>query len=987
MLERIRRDYPGWGVVLVGDWNAHIGDLNQGEDLQFTDSFLTHHRSSRDAVIDAWGRKLVDFMESYGFMVINGRSKGDKLGEYTFHGARGCSVVDQCWVNSEALRKIRDFEVGSELGVLSDHSECALTLEAPQNVSRPQRSQRSTTKIKWKPEKIAVFRSTLAEELRDSPSLQDDVEEYYASFKSSVQAALSRAGMIMKIWTNNMKKPDKPWYTQECRESKRQVRRALKRWKTKGESINNYLECKKAYVALIKRMKIQYFQGIRDRLTSARNSQDWWATIKEVRFKEFKVSPIDPGRWESFLEATYPPVGDWSDCTPDLEIVHPNLNEPFTKAEINKALTHLKNNKAPGVDQIPNEVWKNLEAIGLDRLLTLFNKILLSGAVPQEWGEVLLKMIPKTADVEDPAKHRPIALIQTIVKCFTYCVCERILEWAEMERAIPEAQAGFRRGRGCRDNVFVLSSLIGLRLQRSKGKLFCAFVDYRDAFGSVPHNMLWYVLSEMGIRGSILRVLSSLYSHARAAVKTEDGVTSFFRVTRGVLQGDSCSPVLFSLYLSGLDNYIRSRGFGGINVDGSNDIMTLCYADDLCILGDSKTDIEGKLGALFEFSESMGLKLNPEKTKVVLFGKRGGMGTDLRYLVGTDSIQGASEYIYLGVPFASSGIFAKAQTRFRSKALAAWGAARQTLMTARLDHWDSIERLMDALVESVLLYNAEVWGVRYMDELESVQARLLKNVLMLPRSTPGYLLRLETGRSRLSVKILDRAMSWLVRLLRMPPDRYPRMCYDQMLETMRRGTSHAKYNWAHQIRDLLVGIGYSDVWERQDGEEFARLRKEIRETCNMKHVYDDFARALTSSYSDLYRRLRFDGSSPEAYLTSDASLRIKRVMAQLRLSSQYLMSGWIDGAGYKIEQRGTCFLCNWGVAESLEHIFCHCTALATVRLRFFGTRRASWERVVNCLLSGLDVGESQMVTQFFLTYLRRRAYEERLLVEAGLMDE
>ncbi|BES96405.1 Hypothetical protein NTJ_09216 [Nesidiocoris tenuis] len=110
-------------------------------------------------------------------------------------------------------------------------------------------------------------------------------------------------------------------------------------------------------------------------------------------------------------------------------------------------------------------------------------------------------------------------------------------------------------------------------------------------------------------------------------------------------------------------------------------------------------------------------------------------------------------------------------------------------------------------------------------------------------------------------------------------------------------------------------------------------------------------------------------------------------MAQLRLSSQYLMSGWIDGAGYKIEQRGTCFLCNWGVAESLEHIFCHCTALATVRLRFFGTRRASWERVVNCLLSGLDVGESQMVTQFFLTYPRRRAYEERLLVEAGLMDE
>ena len=593
-------------------------------------------------------------------------------------------------------------------------------------------------------------------------------------------------------------------------------------------------------------------------------------------------------------------------------------------------------------------------------------------------------MIPKTSDLDDVNKQRPIALLNTIVKCFTQCVGERLYVWAEENGVIPEAQAGFRRGRGCRDNIFVLQALIGLKLQFPKGKLFCAFVDYRDAFGSLPHEIIWYVLSRLGIRGNILDVLVSLYDAAKVAIRTTEGTTEFFDVCRGILQGDSCSPLIFSLFLAGLEEYIRGRGFSGVNVDGENEILTLCFADDLCILGFSKVDIQHKLQALLEYSESMGLAINPSKTKVVCFSKRGGMHVNQEYEVGDDVVKGASEYVYLGIPFSSSGVFVRAAQHFKSKALSAWGAARQILVRGGCQNWEPMCRIQEALVESVLLYNAEIWSLRYFEELEKVQTSVIKSALLLPRGTPGYLLRLETGRQSLGVKVFDRAIAWMIKILEMPTNRYPRICLEQLIRTVDRGSSLNKFNWAAQIKGIICSIGFGSVWEKIDCQGLRRHRKDMVNSLRTKHFYEDLGRMYNSSYSTLYCKLTPPSSYLKSYLNSEVPLHAKRILVLLRLSNCHIVRVWTQGEKYEIDQGKLCVLCSGKKLETLSHIFCECPELSHLRLKFFGFRRLSVDHFIINLLSGRSDAETKMLSSFFLLFLCKRKFKKRLLEEADL---
>lgn len=297
-------------MVFIGDWNARIGGLNRGDEEQFRCSRLDATRTNRDPIVDIKGRKLVELMESSGFMVVNGRSGADMHGEYTFHGARGSSTVDLCWVNSKALHEVIHFEIGNELGVLSDHSECILHLGAIQR-GPPRRTlaeaESTGLKVKWRPERAKEFRIASEKEIKWLPGI-GSVDEVYSSFKIQVYTALAAVGMRVEPSPNlNAKsnKRDKPWYTKECRDMVRQVRRALKRWKSGKGEIRDFLESKKKYFSLVKSLRKQHFERISDTISNVNNARDWWQAIKQIRFREFKTSNICLTEWESFLEATY----------------------------------------------------------------------------------------------------------------------------------------------------------------------------------------------------------------------------------------------------------------------------------------------------------------------------------------------------------------------------------------------------------------------------------------------------------------------------------------------------------------------------------------------------------------------------------------------------------------------------------------------------------------------------------------------------------
>lgn len=221
----------------------------------------------------------------------------------------------------------------------------------------------------------------------------------------------------------------------------------------------------------------------------------------------------------------------------------------------------------------------------------------------------------------DPENYRGIALVNCLLKVFTQIILSRLTEWTESEAVLPESQSGFRPRRGCIDNVFVLTSLIHINLRLKRRKVFAAFIDFKRAFDSVDHGILYYKLYSSGISSKLLRIIKDLYSRASVQVKVNGQYSRSFDINEGVLQGECLSPLLFAIFVSDIEDFFRSRGFSGLNIDGQSDVILLLYADDLVLLSDSQSDMNRKLSCLQEYCNTNKLVVNAQKTKVVCFAK------------------------------------------------------------------------------------------------------------------------------------------------------------------------------------------------------------------------------------------------------------------------------------------------------------------------------------------------------------------------------
>ena len=117
---------------------------------------------------------------------------------------------------------------------------------------------------------------------------------------------------------------------------------------------------------------------------------------------------------------------------------------------------------------------------------------------------------------------------------------------ARLQQYMNRVQAGFRKGRGTRDQIANICSIIKTGREFQKNVYFC-FIDYAKAFDCVDHKKLWKVLKEMGIPDHLTGLLRNLYAGQEATVRTGYGTTDWFQIGKGVRQGCILSPCLFNL--------------------------------------------------------------------------------------------------------------------------------------------------------------------------------------------------------------------------------------------------------------------------------------------------------------------------------------------------------------------------------------------------------------------------------------------------------
>ena len=154
-----------------------------------------------------------------------------------------------------------------------------------------------------------------------------------------------------------------------------------------------------------------------------------------------------------------------------------------------------------------------------------------------------------------------------------------------MNRELPDVQAGFRKGRGMRDQIAYIRWII--EKARDFQENIC-FINNAKAFDCVDQNKLWKILKEMGMPDHLTCLLRNLYAGQEATVITGHGTTDWFQVRKGVHQGCTLSPCLFNLY----SEYImRNAGLdkakAGMKIAGRN-ISNLTYADGTTFMAESE---------------------------------------------------------------------------------------------------------------------------------------------------------------------------------------------------------------------------------------------------------------------------------------------------------------------------------------------------------------------------------------------------------------
>ena len=189
--------------------------------------------------------------------------------------------------------------------------------------------------------------------------------------------------------------------------------------------------------------------------------------------------------------------------------------------------------------------------------------------------------IPKKGSTKVRSSYRTVAL--TLSKFMLKISQARLQQYLNQEILGLEVQAGFRKGRGTRDQIANTLWIIEKAREFQKNIHLC-FIAYAKAFDCVDHNKLWKALKDTGIPDHLTWILRNLYAGEEATVRTLYGTTDQFKIKKGILQGSLLPPCLFNLYA---EHVMRNAGLyelqAGIKTGGRN-ISNVRYVDETTLL-------------------------------------------------------------------------------------------------------------------------------------------------------------------------------------------------------------------------------------------------------------------------------------------------------------------------------------------------------------------------------------------------------------------
>ena len=203
-----------------------------------------------------------------------------------------------------------------------------------------------------------------------------------------------------------------------------------------------------------------------------------------------------------------------------------------------------------------------------------------------DWKRSVFTPIPRKGNAKECSNYCT-ALISHASKVILNILQSRLQQY--VNRELPDVQAGYRKGRGIRDQIANIHWIMEKAREFHKN-IYFYFIDYAKAFDCEDHSKLWKILKEMGIPNHLTCLLRNLYASQEATVRTGHGTTDWFQIGKRVHQGCILSLCLCNLYAECI---MRNAGLEeaqtGINISPGNLDSSLCFIqpgisrDVLCI--------------------------------------------------------------------------------------------------------------------------------------------------------------------------------------------------------------------------------------------------------------------------------------------------------------------------------------------------------------------------------------------------------------------
>lgn len=762
-------------VILGGDLNGHVGAESQGfEGVHGGHGFGARNRE---------GERVLEFGEAMDMIVCNTMFVKDRNKLITYTSGEGRSQIDYFMVRKRDRKHVWDVKVIPSEECVQQHKllVCDLRLGKLDLKRRVYVPRRKVWKLR-NPEIKRRFYEEIRTLTADN-EINEGVNEQYTALKDN----LLKATDLVCGWTRGPPRRRVTWWwNAEVDSAIKEKRRLFKVWK-KGGSKEDYLIAKRRARREVYRAKTTARAPLLESLNSREGRDEVFKVAKQMKNENRDIVgeqcvKDDDGRimvgsediknaWRVHYNRLLNIEFEWD--RDGLVTAEPVAGPwPLIEDEaVRRAINSMKVGKAAGVSGLTAEMLKASGDIGVSLVTNLLNAILYECRVPDDWlRSVIINVYKGKGDALERGNYRGIKLLDQVMK-----VMERVLEGMIRDKVtISDMQYGFMPGKGTTDAIFLVRQLQE-KYRAKKRELYYVFVDLEKAFDRVPREVVKWAMRKLGIEEWLVRVIMVMYESARTQVRVNGELSDDFPVNVGVHQGSVLSPLLFIMVLEALSQEFRS----GLPFE-------LLYADDLVLIAEDEREAQEKFRRWREGLSSKGLRVNVDKTKVMISregggtavvegewpcavcrkgvgnnsvmctrcvqwvhhrcsGVRGRLRDDGNYVcvvcrgehvererrerveLAGESFSCVEEFCYLGdMISAGGGAEASSVARIRS----GWRKFRELLplLTTRGLSFRVKGRLYAACVRSVMLYGSETWAVKEEDvrRLKSTEMRMVR---------------------------------------------------------------------------------------------------------------------------------------------------------------------------------------------------------------------------------------------------------------------